>query len=628
MDYPVNPINLVYKMYITHYQNIGAQYDPGNNVTHFAVWSPTAKKIELQLLLPNRNTVQLKSQDYGYWNIALEDIPPGTNYYYIINGKKTRPDPASRYQPDGVHGPSQVIDTAYSWNDTAWKGIPLQNMIIYELHIGTFTSGGTFDSAMDKLNYLRDLGVNTIEIMPVAQFPGKRNWGYDGVYPFAVQNSYGGPEKLKQLVDACHQNGMAVILDVVYNHQGPEGNYFKDFAPYFTGKYNTPWGEAINFDDVYADGVRSFYIQNALMWLRDYHIDGLRLDAIHAIWDFGAKHILEELKDAVADYSEQTSKQHFLIAESDLNDPKFLSPKEKGGFGLDAQWTDEFHHALHALLTGETGGYYADFGKVSHLAKAFTNCYVNDGQYSFFKKKTYGRPVLQNPANQFVVYTQTHDQTGNRMFGERLIHLCGFETAKLAAATLFLAPYIPMLFMGEEYGEKQPFLYFTDHSDKYLTELVRKGRKQGFKVFKYKGDPIDPGDLNTFLSSKLSLSDGFDEKQQALFRFYKMLISLRKDHPVLSQTNKQNIDVNYNDDKQTLVTERWEGSNKIIAFMNFSNDKQCFIIPYGNWHLLYDSAGIEWVGTKDTIERNIGKDVEIIVFSRSVIVLERLTTVK
>ncbi len=349
-------------------REIGAHYQPGEG-TVFTVWAPEAEDVKVKLHLAKPIEISLQQEAFGYWTGLVEQAHPGTPYTYILDKTTERPDPASQFQPHGVHKPSEVVDhSSFTWTDIKWTGIPLEQYIIYELHVGTFSEGGTFEGLVDKLPELKNLGITAIELMPVAQFPGSRNWGYDGVFPFAVQNSYGGPEGLKKLVDACHAQGMAVILDVVYNHLGPEGNYLRDFGPYFTQKYNTPWGEAINFDDAYSDPVRNFFFQNALMWFRDYHIDALRLDAVHAIFDNGAKHFLQELQEHVHQLEAQENRHFIVIAESDLNDVRLINPIERGGFGLAAQWNDDFHHVIHAMVTGEQSGYYVGFGSAEQLA--------------------------------------------------------------------------------------------------------------------------------------------------------------------------------------------------------------------------------------------------------------------
>jgi maltooligosyltrehalose trehalohydrolase len=343
---------------------------------NFVVWAPEKESVELIITHPYQKTYPLQKDEAGYWQITVENAEPGLRYLYRLNGEMDRPDPASLSQPEGVHKASEVIDRSFNWTDGKWKGLPMEDLIIYELHVGTFTGEGTFEGIIEKLDYFAGLGINAIEIMPIAQFPGSRNWGYDGVYPYAAQNSYGGANSLKKLVDAAHAKGIAIILDVVYNHIGPEGGYLSNYAPYFTEKYSTPWGNALNYDDAYSDGVRNYFLQNALMWLDDFHIDGLRMDAVHAIVDLGAKHFMQLLKEKVDEVEQRTGRTKFLIAELDLNNPRYINPESTGGYGLHGQWIDEFHHAIHSLITGETDGYYEDFGSFDHVVRAFRDTYV------------------------------------------------------------------------------------------------------------------------------------------------------------------------------------------------------------------------------------------------------------
>ncbi len=405
--------------------------------TRFRLWAPGASHADLQIVHPRPLVAAMQPQLDGYWETVVEDAPIGSRYYYRLDGGPPRPDPASRYQPEGVHGPSEVVDAAFDWSDEGWNAPSLEQCVFYELHAGAFTSDGTFDAVVPHLEYLRDLGITCIELMPVAQFPGRRNWGYDGVYPFAVQNSYGGPKGLKRLVNECHKTGLGVCLDVVYNHLGPEGNYFADFGPYFTGNYRTPWGPAVNFDGPESDQVRRYFIENALYWIREFHIDALRLDAVHGIFDRSAYPFLEELSDAVHAEAGRGNRRVHIVAETDLNDPRLIRPKDSGGMGLDAQWADGFHHALRVLLTGDRSGYYQDFGGLQHLAKAMREGYVYTGEYSRFRRRRYGAPAREIPAHRFVVFAQNHDQVGNRILGERLSSLLPFEDLKLAAAAYF-----------------------------------------------------------------------------------------------------------------------------------------------------------------------------------------------
>ncbi len=605
-------------------RTLGAVYNSKTNACDFTVWAPLVKQLELKIIHPFEQHYTLEKNETGYWHKQLDIIKPGTKYLYIINQSIICPDPASTYQPNGVHGPSEVITGKHTWKDDKWSGIALEKMIMYELHTGSFSSEGTFKGIIKKINHLKDIGVNAIELMPVNQFPGHKNWGYDGVYPFAVQNSYGGPYELKNLVNVCHQNGIAVILDVVYNHQGPEGNYLETFAPYFTNQYHTPWGKAINFDDAYRDGVRNFYIQNALMWFRDFHIDALRLDAVHAISDFSAKHILSELTEAVDHLSLQTNKQYYLIAESTLNDPKYIRPKSNSGYGLDAQWLEEFHHALHALVTDEKKGYYEDFGSVVHLAKSFTRGYVHDGIYSKYRKKTFGAKADGISGHQFIVYAQNHDMIGNRLNGERLSKQIDFEKLKLAAATYFISPFVPLIFMGEEFAEDAPFMYFIDHSDQNLVERVKKGRKREYKSLHGSKKPPDIDADDTYIQCKLNWNDiNMNTRKQTMLKYYKKLIQLKTNHPVLNKTDRKSIAVSYDEQKQYIKIHRWYQDNEILAYLNFSNDRLMIELKDG-WDILLDSSAEEWGGEKNNAS-SINENLDAYyVTSHSVIISQNI----
>ncbi|UII34110.1 malto-oligosyltrehalose trehalohydrolase [Fulvivirga ulvae] len=567
----------------------------------FTVWAPFRKSVDVEFEAADLVTTRLEKDEFGYWSKEIANIKAGVRYRFILDGQQAYPDPASKAQPDGVHSWSAVVDEHdYVWGDSRWEGIALSDLIIYELHIGTFTPSGTFESAISGLDHLVELGVNAIEIMPIAQFPGNRNWGYDGVYPYAAQDSYGGHTGLKKLVDACHQKNIAVILDVVYNHLGPEGNYLAEYGPYFTGKHSTPWGKALNFDDAYSDHVRAFFLRNALTWLNDYHIDGLRLDAVHAIIDHGAYHFLKELRQCVDELQIKNRRRYFLIAESELNDVKILEPYEKGGYGIDAQWTDDFHHAIHTLATGEDDGYYLDYGKIEHLAKAFRQGFVYDGIYSPFRKKTVGNSPRIMASNRFVVCIQNHDQTGNRMLGERIAELVSFEMLKLMAGIMLISPYVPMLFMGEEYGERHPFLYFISHGDHDLIEAVRKGRSNEFRVFKWKGQVPDPQAEETYNRSKLKWDFHQDPGQKTLFTYYQYLISLRK-QGMFSAFLKRNVDTEVHESQKLLIVRSKDASPGIgilLTVFNFSKEIQHIKMPafLERWYKICASSDERWRG--------------------------------
>lgn len=612
-------------------QDVGAIYEPNGECT-FTVWAPFAENVDLLITAPTPSNIPLKRFELGYWSTKVSDIEPGTLYYYSLNKNLKRPDPASLSQPEGVHGASEVVDLhAFQWTDGSWNSMLLRDMIIYELHVGSFTQEGTFAGVVSKLGYLKELGINAIEIMPVAQFPGSRNWGYDGVYPFAVQDSYGGVSGLKMLVDACHNEGIAVILDVVYNHMGPEGNYLSEFGPYFTDKYSTPWGKAINFDDAYCDPVRSFFLQNALMWFRDFHIDALRLDAVHAIKDLSAKHFLKELTGKTKKLEQAEGRRFQFIAESDLNDVRYINAPEKGGFALHSQWVDEFHHALHSVVTGEKTGYYSDFGSMELLKKAFTDTYVYNGTYSDHRKKFFGSDASANPGSQFVIFTQNHDQVGNRMMGERLSSLVSFEMLKAIAGTMFVAPYIPMLFMGEEYGEENPFMYFVSHTDENLVQAVREGRKREFEAFHIEGETPDPQAEETLRRSSLQWNYEENPNSKALFEFYKHLIHLRKNHKVLKHTNKKNLKANAFEDTKVLTLERWVedpaaewGTSSVFVVINYSKSDVDVLLHVneGNWTKVLDSSDVEWKGPGRGSENIAQADDQIKVRAESIVIYE------
>ena len=600
----------------------GARYK-GNNKCSFTVWAPQAKSVKLQLKKTNkRQIITLEKTELGYWYREVEDVAPGCLYLYKLDDLIRRADPASYFQPKGVHGPSAVVDHRFTWKDSGWPGIPLEKMLIYELHVGTFTKEGTFDSIIKRLKDLKHLGVNTLELMPLAQFPGERNWGYDGVFPYAIQNSYGGPSGLKKLINACHQNGFAVIFDVVYNHLGPEGNYLRDFGPYFTDKYKTPWGQSLNFDGPYSDQVRDFFFENALYWFREYHIDALRLDALHAICDASAKHFIEELSERVDEFSKDSGRKYFLIGESDLNDIRLIKQRTRGGYGLDAQWCDDFHHSLHALLTGEQTGYYKDFGAIDNLAKAYREGFVYSWDYSKYRKRHHGSSSKRLPAKRFVVYIQNHDQIGNRMLGERLANLVSFEALKLAAGAVLLSPYVPMLFMGEEYAEDSPFQYFISHSDQELIEAVRKGRAEEFKCFKWQGQCPDPQAVKTFNASKLRWEKRTKGQHKTLLNYYRELIALRKAY--LNFTDKKAITVRSLSTKRVLLWRRRIGDRCIQCVMNFSSIEQKLrmYVPQRGWIKILDSADKKWAGPGSQLPPTLRGRKQVIMPAFSVAVFE------
>ena len=587
-------------------KTLGATY-LGNGCCSFAVWAPLVQQVEVRIVSPREKVFRLEKDKRGYHQATVEGVEPGTFYLYRLGGGKERPDPASRFQPQGVHGPSQVVDPAFSWNDHSWIGLALRDYIIYELHVGTFTSEGTFEAVIPYLQDLKSLGITAVELMPVAQFPGSRNWGYDGTYPFAVQNSYGGPDGLKYLVDVCHQIGLAVVLDVVYNHLGPEGNYLADFGPYFTERYRGPWGHPINFDGPYSDEVRRYFIENALHWLVEFHFDALRLDAVHGILDFSAQPFLQQLALEVNDRTGRLNRRVYIMPESDLNDTRLIRSRELGGFGLDGQWNDDFHHSLHTLLTGEQTGYYQDFGRLHHLVKAFSEGYVYSGDYSRYRKRSHGNSSRSVAAEQLVVFAQNHDQVGNRAQSERLSELVSFEALKLAAGVVLLSPFIPLLFMGEEYGETAPFCYFVSHSDPDLVEAVRRGRREEFAVFRWQGEPPDPQDEATFLRCKLDPGLRSQGHHEVLYNFYRELIRLRRESPPLKVLDKGRLEVTGLEEKKVLLWRRWSEEQEAAAVFHFGRQAKSLLLPLpeGRWRKQLDSADSIWGGPGSTVSSEV-----------------------
>ncbi|MGA2810340.1 MAG: malto-oligosyltrehalose trehalohydrolase [Candidatus Acidiferrum sp.] len=556
----------------------------------FCVWAPRAAHMELHIKTPFDRLVTMSKDSAGFHSLDVPELPSGTTYLFRLDSKDEWPDPASRWQPHGVHGPSQIVDTAsFPWSAEDWQPIDLPSAVLYELHVGTYTPEGTFDGVVAHLDELAELGVTTIEIMPVAQFPGARNWGYDGTYVYAPQNSYGGPQGLQRLVDAAHQRGLTAILDVVYNHLGPEGNYLGKFGRYFTTRYRTPWGSALNFDGAESGPVREYFIANALYWLEEYRFDGLRLDAIDGIRDFGARHFLAELKEAVGELEQRTGRKKVLIAESDLNDRKVLDPRDCGGFALDAQWSDDFHHSVHTLLTGETAGYYSDFGSLRHLAQCLRQGWHYEGQYSDFRRRKHGNSPRGLSSERFVICIQNHDQVGNRATGDRLSSLVDLASQKLAAGVMLLSPFVPMLFMGEEYGETAPFLYFTSHGDPDLIAAVRKGRSEESTKFGWKGEPLDPQGEHTFHTATLQHAKKEQQPHRAVREFYKQLIAIRKQYR-LGQASP--ITVTPHEADRVLVVLRKTSPSQLLMIFHFGETpiRLACALPPGNWTLLLDSS--------------------------------------
>lgn len=575
---------------------LGAVY-LGGGQCRFRVWASKRERVDLHLTAPADRLVPMEPTGAGYFEVTLDGVGPGARYLYRLDGDAERPDPASRSQPTTVHEPSEVVDPTFPWTDAHWHGVPLDKYVIYELHVGTFTPEGTFDAAAAHLDELVELGVTAVELMPVAQFPGARGWGYDGVYPFAPQNSYGGPAGLRRLVDACHAHGLAVVMDVVYNHFGPEGGYLREFGHYFTDRYKTPWGDAVNVDGPKSDEVRRYLIENALYWVHEFHVDALRLDAIHAIHDETATPFLMELVNVVGRYATDLNRQVYLIAESDLNDVRVLRPPELGGLGLHAQWADDLHHCVFTLLAGTESPYHQDFNQFDLLANAYEHGYAYTGQFSASRERRHGNQPVNLPGRQFVVCIQNHDQIGNRKNGERFGALVGFEAQKLAAAAVLLSPYTPMLFMGEEYGETAPFQYFVDFSDAALVEAVRKGRKEEFQMAGG-DDPPDPQAEDTFRRSVLNRDRRHAGNHKVLWEFYREVLRLRRESPALRFPDKERMRVTPFPESRALAVERWDGDAETLIVMNLS-DRPAEIrmtLREGAWQRDLDSAAAEWNG--------------------------------
>ncbi len=574
---------------------IGAIYR-GGEACDFRVFAPAARSVALGLGPAAARVVPLQAEPEGYWRARVEDAPPGTLYRFRIDEGPWRPDPASRHQPQGVHGPSAVWDPArFDWSDTGWTGVPLDEMVLYELHIGAFTGEGTFDAAIGRLGHLRDLGVNAVELMPLSQFPGARNWGYDGVDLFAVQDSYGGPDGFQRFVDAAHRHGIAVYLDVVYNHVGPEGNYLPEFGPYFTNRYCTPWGGAFNFDGPACDPVRGFFLENALHWLRDFHVDGLRLDAIHEIYDRGARPFLAELSDTVEALSRRAGFPRRLIAESDLNDPNVVRTTASGGLGMTGQWLDDFHHCLDVQARGEKSEYAKDYGDPRFLAKGYKEGFIFSGEWCPTRKRRFGASSAAVPADRFVVFMQNHDQVGNRMTGDRIASLADFPALKVAAAGYLLSPYVPMIFMGEEWGETRPFLFFVSHSDPALLKAVREGREKDFGFLGATGKAPDPASEDAFSRSKIDWGRAESGRGRLLRAYYRELIGLRRSHPALRSRRKEDLEMGRIG--RAFVLDRWNGPHRFWCALNFGKDAARLELPPGGpWGKIFDSAEARWEG--------------------------------
>ena len=525
------------------------------------VWAPDARSVDLVLPATDR-TIALRSSPDGWWAPPADEpgLGHGDDYAFAVDGGEPRPDPRSAWQPAGVHGPSRVFDASrHEWSDGAWPGADVRDGVVYELHIGTFTPDGTFDAAVERLDHLAGLGVDMVEVLPVNAVDGPRNWGYDGVGWYAVTENYGGPDAFKRFVDACHARGLGVVLDVVHNHLGPSGAYLDRFGPYFAG--SNIWGPSLNLDGAHSEQVRRFAIDNALMWLRDFHVDALRLDAVHALRDSRATHLLEQLAVEVEALSTHLGRPLSLIAESDLNDPRLVTAREGGGYGLHAQWCDDIHHTLHSVLTGEGQGYYADFATagLTGLAHVFTRAFLHEGTWSSFRQRNHGAPVDVGriPGHRFLAYLQNHDQIGNRATGDRLSETVSPGLLACGAALLFCSPFTPMLFMGEEWGARTPWQFFSYFPDEALREAVRSGRTAEFAEHGWGDVEVpDPNAESTFLDSKLDWSEPAQEPHATLLRVHRELIALRKAWPQLSDPWLDEVEVEVDDAARTVVLHR------------------------------------------------------------------------
>ncbi|HEY3448039.1 MAG TPA: malto-oligosyltrehalose trehalohydrolase [Myxococcales bacterium] len=567
---------------------------PSSTGTTFRVWAPKAE--QLSLFIEDGPTVPLERDGQGYFQANLRGVRPGARYHYVFPDGRRRADPASRLQEDSVHGPSTVVDLEFGWSDHRWRGVAQEQLVFYEIHLGTFTRDGTLEAVIPRLGALKELGITALELMPVAAFDGTHGWGYDGVLPYAVHAPYGGPRALQRLVDAAHARGLAVFLDVVYNHLGPSGCYLREFGPYFTGRHQTPWGDAVNYDGEDAGPVRRFFIDNALAWVRDFHLDGLRLDAVHGLRDDSPRHVVAELNEEVLALADGLGRQVHVVAESDLNDPVVVQAVGEGGWGLAAQWNDDFHHALHALLTGERAGYYADFGEVEHLAKAYSEAYVLTGQLSHFRKRPHGQPALGLPGRRFVVAAQNHDQIGNRALGDRLAASLPPEALRLAAAATILSPFLPLLFMGEEYGEPAPFQYFTSFPDGQLGRAVSEGRRREFEGFAWRVEVPDPQDTATFERSRIDFSLAEREPGSTLRAFHRAALAQRRAVPSLAEDAQETVETTLFPPGRSLLVRRRGALADAILALNLSPERVAIEEPRGRWRVALDSWAPEFAG--------------------------------
>ncbi|TBR16862.1 malto-oligosyltrehalose trehalohydrolase [bacterium] len=566
----------------------------GAGKTRFGLWAPARSRVELLVTGPYEKAVPLARGADGYFTGVVENAPPGTRYLYRLDGGLSIPDPASLSQPEGVAGPSEVVDTAFDWKSPYWLGLPLGETVLYELHVGTFTKEGTFDAAAKRLSALKDLGVTAVEVMPVGQFPGARGWGYDGVFPSAAQHSYGGPDGFRRFVDAAHARGLAVVLDVVYNHLGPEGCRLAELGPYFSDRHRNPWGAALNFDGPDSDPVRAYFLQSALWWLDECRVDGLRLDATAAILDVSERPFVAELAEAVSALARRSNRLIHLFAEHLLNDCRVVRPREMGGWGVDAQWGDDLHRSLHALLTGERAGPYADFGTLGAAAKALSDGWVYDGTaYSGWRKRTVGTSAAGLPGRRFIAYWQNHDQVGNRPDGSRAASLVSLEAHKLGLGAVLLSPYTPLLFMGDERGERAPFHFFADFSDEALRRAVREGRGRELKAhWGWEGVPPDPFAPETFAACVLDESRPPTLSGDRTAAYVRELLRLRREHPGLKDGSREKTAVSAADPVVVM------GRGEALVLLHFGETvfSGALKLPPGRWRLILDSADDRWDG--------------------------------
>ncbi len=598
----------------------GAWLQPEGGVL-FSVWAPHATGVEVRLEKPDAlPPLPLRDEGGGVFRGHVAGAGAGADYRFRLDGGPWLADPVSRFQPEGVHGPSRVVDPdAFVWSDAGWRGVARRDLVIYELHVGTASERGDFAGVAARLGALAELGVTALELMPLAAFPGRRNWGYDGVFPYAPQASYGGPLGLRRLVDAAHGAGLAVLLDVVYNHLGPEGNVLPAYGPYFSERHRTPWGAALNFDGPESDEVRRYFLDNALHWLAEYHLDGLRLDAVHAIVDLSARPFLAELADAVRALEPALGRPLHLIAESDANDPRLVRPSTAGGLGLDAVWSDDFHHAVHAALTGERAGYYADYGSTAAIAKSFEDAFVYDGAYSAHRRRRHGAPARDVARDRFVVCIQNHDQIGNRARGERLETLLEPAACRLAASLLLLVPGLPLLFMGEEWGETAPFLYFVDHEDAALLEAVREGRRREFAGFGFGAEVPDPGAPETFARSRLDPAREQSAAGEARRRLYARLLALRRAEPALAP-DAARVRTRHDESGRWLAIE-YEGARPLFAAAALGPESARIVSPDAarGWRRVFASEDARFGGAGEKAPERLPAAAPLDVAPRSVL---------